>query len=188
MAEPLKNHFGPAIPRRIAAMIAAIHPRFAAEAFLKEALQGYQALALLPRGRHLAKVLRRHLPDDYPQAVGILIASLGPKLDRTENLGMAPFMYLPHVLFVAEYGLDHFEPSMRAQYALTQRFTAEFSIRPFLAHHPAPTLARLKLWAGDDSPHVRRLVSKGRALACRGRRVYAPFRKIPGRCLNCSNC
>lgn len=179
MAEPLKNHFGPAIPRRIAAMIAAVHPPFAAKAFLKEALQGYPDLDLLPRGRHLAQVLRRHLPDEYPRAIDILLASLGPKLERSENLGMAPFMYLPHVLFVAEYGLDHFEPSMRAQYELTQRFTAEFSIRPFLAHHPAPTLARLKLWAGDASPHVRRLVSEG----TRPRLPWAPrlraFQKDP---------
>jgi hypothetical protein len=30
---------------------------------------------------------------------------------------MAPFPYLPHVFFVAKYGLDHFELSMQAQYA-----------------------------------------------------------------------
>ncbi|MEK7321914.1 MAG: DNA alkylation repair protein [Pseudomonadota bacterium] len=170
MAEPLKNHFGPAIPRNIAAMITAVHPRFRADTFLKEALQGYQTLALLPRGWHIARTLRRYLPADYPQAVEILIASLGPKLAQTDSLGMAPFLYLPHVLLIAEHGLGHFEPSMRAQYELTQRFTAEFSIRPFLAHHPAPTLARLKLWTGDPSAHVRRLVSEG----TRSRLPWAP--------------
>ena len=161
MAEPLKNHFGPAIARKIAAMISTAYPRFAVESFLKDVLKGYQALALLPRGRHIAKMLRRHLPDEYAHAINILIASLGSKLDETDNLGMAPFLYLPHVLFVAEYGLDHFEHSMQAQYELTQRFTAEFSIRPFLVHHPEQTLARLKTWAGDPSAHVRRLVSEG---------------------------
>ena len=68
---------------------------------------------------------------------------------------------MPYGFFVAEHGLDHFEASMRMQHALTQRFTAEFSIRPFLMHHPQATLARLHQWASDPSDHVRRLVSEG---------------------------
>ncbi len=74
---------------------------------------------------------------------------------------MAPFLYLPHVFYVAQYGLDHFEASMHAQYELTQRFSAEFSIRSFLERYPEETLARLEVWARDPSPHVRRLVSEG---------------------------
>jgi 3-methyladenine DNA glycosylase AlkC len=70
-------------------------------------------------------------------------------------------LYLPHTVFVAQYGLAHFEESMRAQHALTQRFTAEFSIRPFLEQHPQATLRQLTAWAADPNPHVRRLVSEG---------------------------
>ena len=44
---------------------------------------------------------------------------------------------------------------------LTQRFTAEFSIRPFIEQHPDATLARLRKWTADPSEHVRRLVSEG---------------------------
>jgi 3-methyladenine DNA glycosylase AlkC len=50
---------------------------------------------------------------------------------------------------------------MRAQYELTQRFTAEFSIRVFLERYPEATLARLREWARDPNVHVRRLVSEG---------------------------
>ena len=50
---------------------------------------------------------------------------------------------------------------MAAQHALTQRFTAEFCIRPYLLHHQGATLARLREWAQDDNAHVRRLVSEG---------------------------
>lgn len=164
MAEPLKNHFGPDIPRRIAADIAAVWPVFAAEAFVADALQGYEALELMPRGRRIAQALQRHLPGDYAQAIEILLASLGPRPARSDAAGaggMVPFFYLPHGMFVADCGLDHFEPSMRAQHELTQRFTAEFSIRPFLERHPEATLARLHTWAADPSDHVRRLVSEG---------------------------
>lgn len=146
---------------RIAAMISRAWHAFDQEAFLKDALHGYTSLELMPRGRWIAQALHRHLPQDYEAALAVLIDSIGPKLDGTGDFGMASFFYLPHTCFVAAYGLDHFEVSMRAQYELTQRFTAEFSIRPFLERHPQATLSRLKDWASDPSPHVRRLVSEG---------------------------
>jgi len=161
MAERLKDRFGPAVPRRIAGMIAQAYPAFPARAFVRDALDGFEALELMARAGRIAQALHRHLPPQYPRAVGLLIDSLGPPLDRTEGSGMAPFLYLPHVLFVGRHGLDHFEPSMRAQYELTQRFTAEFSIRAYLERHPQATLARLAEWASDPSVHVRRLVSEG---------------------------
>lgn len=161
MAEPLKNRYGPEIPRRIAAMISAVYPGFPGDAFVSEALAGYGNLNLMQRGKKIAQALRRHLPADYSRAIRILLASAGPPLEKTDGHGMEPFLYLPHVCYVAEYGLDHFELSMRAQYELTQRFTAEFSIRPFLERYPDKTLARLRRWARDPNRHVRRLVSEG---------------------------
>lgn len=77
---------------------------------------------------------------------------------------MAPFFYLPHLLFVAEHGLSDFEVSMHAQYELTRRFSAESSIRTFIADDPERTLAVLEKWAWDPNAHVRRLVSEGTRL------------------------
>jgi 3-methyladenine DNA glycosylase AlkC len=161
MAEPLKNYFGPDVPARIADMIHKVDGAFPREAFLVDALDGFEALELTPRARHIASALGRHLPQDYGQAVEILIASLGPKLEAVELTGMEVFLYMPHVFYVAEFGAEHFEASMRAQYELTQRFTAEYSIRVFLEAFPERTLARLREWAHDESVHVRRLVSEG---------------------------
>lgn len=56
---------------------------------------------------------------------------------------MAPFFYLPHTMFVAEHGLDRFDVSMRAQYELTKRFSAEASIRPYIARFPEQTFETL---------------------------------------------
>ncbi len=161
MAEPLKNRLNADVPVRIARMIAAVDPQFDTRGFVAAALDGYLELELMPRARHIAAALHRFLPGDYRRAAAILIDSLGPKPDAGENNGMAPFFYLPHTLFVAAHGLEHFELSMRAQYELTQRFTAEFSIRPFLLHHQQRTLKQLSRWSEDDSVHVRRLVSEG---------------------------
>jgi 3-methyladenine DNA glycosylase AlkC len=161
MATPLKDSFGPDVPVRIAGAIAAVHPSFPVEAFLADALRGYGALELTPRCRHIADALHAHLPADYDQAIDILLASLGPPAERPVLTGMAAFFYAPHVFFVADHGLDHWETSMRAQHELTQLFTAEYSIRAFLLREPERTLARLREWASDPSPDVRRLVSEG---------------------------
>jgi len=161
MAEPLKNHYGPAIPRRIAASIAAVCPSFPERAFVAEVLAGYEELELMARGRHIAHTLRRYLPEDFEEAMAILLASLGPARESAQRTGLDPFVYLPHTLYIAEYGLESFETSMRAQYELTKRFTAEFSIRSFLAAEPERTLARLREWARDPDEHVRRAVSEG---------------------------
>jgi 3-methyladenine DNA glycosylase AlkC len=166
MAESLKGFFSPALVRRLAADLLRAHPRFPAREFEKRACSGLGALELLDRGRHIAQALGACLPRDYPQAVGVLIRSLGPEhaSDELIGAGMAPFFYLPHTLFVAERGLGHFDLSMRAQYELTKRFSAEASIRPYIARFPERTLAVLRKWTRDQSPHVRRLVSEGTRL------------------------
>ena len=161
MAEPLKNSYGSAIPKRIAAMIAAVHSAFPAKDFLRDALAGYEALELMSRGRHIAAALASHLPKDFPRAAEILVASMDAPVEPPLEGSMASFLFMPHGFFVATHGLEHFEASMAAQHAITQRFTAEFSIRPFLMRHPDRTLARLHEWTRDPSPHVRRLVSEG---------------------------
>ena len=161
MATALKDQFGTDVIERIAREIAAVHPGFDPRRFVADASDGFDALELMPRARHIAQALRRALPDDIPQALELLLASLGPHGPRREGEGMTAFRHLPHVLFVAQFGLDHFDASMRAQHDLTRRFTAEFSIRPFLERHPQATLAVLHEWACDPDHHVRRLVSEG---------------------------
>ena len=166
MADQLKTFFSPPLVRRLAGTIARVHPAFPARAFTRDATRGLEALELLDRGRHISRALATHLPPAYPDAVAVLLASLGPAHDGDENLGagMAPFFYLPHVLFIAEHGLAHFDLSMHAQYEVTQRFSAEFSIRHFIAHDPERALAQMRRWTTDPNPHVRRLVSEGTRL------------------------
>lgn len=159
----LKSFFSPALVARLAASIVRVHPSFQDAAFVKEATAGLAKLELVDRGKHIAAALTKYLPPSYPEAIDILLHSLGPELPSDEilGLGMAPFFYFPHVAFVAERGLDDFDLSMRAQYELTKRFSAEFSIRAYIAGDPERTFAILRGWTKDESAHVRRLTSEG---------------------------
>jgi 3-methyladenine DNA glycosylase AlkC len=153
----------------LARNIALVHQKFPSESFIQVARKGLRPLSILERGHHLASALREHLPERYDRAIQILISSLTPPLTRTNDLGLGVFFYLPHVCFVGTYGLDThnnggldpFKTSMNAQYELTRRFSAEFSIRQFLIRWPERTLKQLLLWTRDDDPHVRRLCSEG---------------------------
>lgn len=142
-------------------MIGAVHSGFDAQAFLRGVLEGYEALPLMPRGHKIAEALHAHLPHEYPRAIEILLASVAEPATLPGKNPLAAFLFLPHTLFVAKYGLEHFELSMRAQHALTQRFTAEFSIRKFIDKNQILAIDMLREWTRDPSEHVRRLVSEG---------------------------
>src|SRR3954471_22955652 len=108
MAEPLKTFFSPALVRRLAADIARVESSFSSRAVVRQATTGLEKFELLDRGKHIAHALSDHLPGDYPEAVDVLLRSLGPEHASEEllGLGMAPFYYLPHTIFVAERGLN----------------------------------------------------------------------------------
>lgn len=166
---PLKHVLGWEAVDCLAHNIGVAFAEFDAQAFRGTALDGLEPLGILERGRKLAHALWQHLPNDFSAATGILLRSLTPPLALDDDAGLSVFFYLPHVCFVAAYGLDPvhnggrdpFELAMTAQYELTQRFSAEFSIRPFIMQTPDRTLARLLEWTADRSPHVRRLCSEG---------------------------
>ena len=161
MAQRLKDLFAEDVPGRIADMIKRVDPDFDRTAFETAALDGFGPLDLTDRARHIAAAMATYLPANRREAIDILIASLGPARDTEDLEGMEAFLYLPHVYFVAQHGLECFETAMNAQYELTRRFTAEFSIRVFLEEDTSATLERLNQWAEDPDPHVRRLVSEG---------------------------
>ncbi len=149
--------------------ISLVHPSFEGKSFQKDAMNGLLPLGIIERGHHLSHVLRKYLPQRYEKAIDVLLNSLTPPLKNGDGNGLGVFFYLPHVCFVANYGLDDannggedpFDVSMKAQYELTRRFSAEFSIRPFLIRFQERTLEQLNTWTKDPDVHVRRLCSEG---------------------------
>jgi 3-methyladenine DNA glycosylase AlkC len=102
------------------------------------------------------------LPAHPPELFSILGKTLAT--DEADPHGLRGFLVWPLTEIVARRGLPHFEESMAALAEMTNRFTAEFAIRPFLRVHRERTLEQLHAWCGHPDEHVRRLVSEGSRL------------------------
>ncbi len=158
---PLKHLFDSQYVKLLAESIAAVHPGFQSRRFQRSAMAGLDGLELVPRAQHLAAALIAEFPESPSRRAEILTAALGPELSATDGNGLRPFFYMPHSQAVATGCVDDFESGMRANHELTRRFTAEFSVRPFIIRFPDKSLALLETWTRDPNPHVRRLVSEG---------------------------
>jgi len=158
---PLKALFDRPFLELLAESFTAVHPAFNKRRFLKTAHAGLEDLELSPRAAHIAKALIAELPEQPAEQMSTLVAALGPELSKTNGNGLATFFYLPHSHVISTAGVKHFESGMQANYELTKRFTAEFSLRAYVVEHQAATLRLLKTWTTDPNPHVRRLVSEG---------------------------
>jgi 3-methyladenine DNA glycosylase AlkC len=158
---PLKELMDGRLVKLIGESLANVVGKFDRRKFQRSAERGLKALELKERAAHIARAMAEQLPDDFDELSPVLVRSFGPELTATEGNGLGPFFYLPHSHLIAEYGAGYLESGMAANYELTKRFSAEFSIRPFLIRYRAKALQRLKRWANDPNPHVRRLVSEG---------------------------
>lgn len=158
---PLKEIMNGQLVKLIGVSLAEVTPGFDTPTFQKRAKRNLNKLELKERALNIAHAMAEQLPEDFDELAPLLIKSLGPKLQATEQNGLAPFFYFPHSQLIAEYGTDHLESGLKVCYELTQRFTAEFCIRPFLIAHRDKSLKQLKRWTKDANPHVRRLVSEG---------------------------
>jgi len=161
MAEPLKNGLNPTAIQRLAHTVQRAHPSFDVPTFLKRSTRDLGPLELKERVAHVAHALRATLPDPYPQALAIVVKSADHWQRSNEADPLHGFAAWPLFSFVELYGLDHFELSLDALRDLTHLFTAEFALRPYLAHDPKKAFKILEKWTKHPSEHVRRLVSEG---------------------------
>jgi 3-methyladenine DNA glycosylase AlkC len=168
MPEPFKHRFDAATVRSAAGHLSRVWPAFDGDRFVAQATAGLDALELKARVLHITRALRETLPEPFEAAADVLEHALAPAEPEdnasgaaTSEDGLSGWVLWSAGEFVAQHGLAHPDRSLRALHAITQRFTAEFAIRPFLVAHPALTLRTLADWVHDPSAHVRRLVSEG---------------------------
>lgn len=148
-----KNWINEDVVKKMARSLVKVAPGFNTRKFL-EVSRELAPLELKARVRLLRQKLRELLPQNYPEALAILMQSM-----RDDTL--KGFALWPYADFIENYGLEHRDLSLKALYELTQRFTSEFAVRPYIQKYPRETLKQLEKWATDSNYHVRRWVSEG---------------------------
>ncbi|SDD97799.1 hypothetical protein [Ruegeria marina] len=137
-------------------------PKFDGAVFRARVMQRLPELELKQRIDWIAECLSETLPGALPQVAPAILRALPPPLDpsRTDD-DFGDFIFAPLGEWVAVAGIEHPEPALDLLAELTQRFSMEWAIRPFLNRWPDLVLARMRDWCDHDSYHVRRLVSEG---------------------------
>ena len=168
MAEPLKNLINRTTVRDASRHLQRVWPDFDAHRFETLALAGLETLEFKARARHIAAALAATLPQEFAAAAPIIETALGPPaMDddlgalRTGDAGLAGWAVWPFAEFVARHGLGDPARALQTLRELTQRFTSEWAVRPFIERHPALAFEVLSAWTRDPNPHVRRLASEG---------------------------
>jgi len=173
MAEPFKNLINAQTVQAVAHHLHRVWPAFPAAAFERQAGDGLDALEFKARAEHLSAALQATLPEDFLHAADVLQASLkavptpvfahDPDDElgslATDDSGLGGWALWAFGDFTARRGLPHTDRALALLHAITQRFTAEFAIRPFIIAQPDRVFATLHQWQHDPSAHVRRSVA-----------------------------
>ena len=149
--------------RYLAGLFAGASAAFNADDFQTRVMARLPELELKARISWISEQLAGSLPGDLPDVAPVLMSALPPPLDpsKTDD-DFGDFIFAPLGELVVARGLEsHLQLSLDMLEALTQRFSMEWAIRPFLNRWPDEVLARMQDWVGHDSYHVRRLVSEG---------------------------
>ncbi len=169
MPEPFKNNFDEKAIRSMAAHFERVAPGFDRTGFITYATEGLECLELKARSNRIVDAMEEYLPDNFPAAADVLVASLAPRAELADGElvngdsvnGIRGWLIMPVADYVARRGQTHLALSLDVLKEMTSRFSSEFAIRPFLHSQTEATLEIISQWVADDDEHVRRLVSEG---------------------------
>lgn len=169
MPEPFKNNFNEAAIRGMADHFTRVAANFDGPGFIARGVDGLDGLELKGRSDHIVDAMEAYLPDSFPAASEILVASLAPMEDLSDGKlvegvstrGLRGWPIMPMADYIARCGQGHLALALDALKAMTPRFSSEFAIRPFLHDQTEATLDVLMCWAQEGDEHVRRLASEG---------------------------
>jgi 3-methyladenine DNA glycosylase AlkC len=156
--------FNQAKVEQLAGEIQRVYSSFNTAEFVREVVAKFPELELKARITWIAERLKHFLPEDYEQAVRLMLRALPPPNNPDLSDGdFGDFIYAPYGEYVARYGCTekHLHFSLEALREITQRFSAEDAIRYFINAFPQETLHALRNWSKASHYHVRRLASEG---------------------------
>ncbi|WP_183566789.1 DNA alkylation repair protein [Mucilaginibacter sp. SP1R1] len=160
MSSLLKDIYSVEFYNRFAAVLTDILPDFNRQRYLDLTFTDrFQNMALKERMRHNATVLHEFMPVSFPAAASVIekiITRLRAERFGVDSLAM---MFLPD--YIAVYGIDDYEHSVKALEFVTQFVSCEFAVRPFLLKYHDKMMVQMLTWSTHQSDSVRRFASEG---------------------------
>lgn len=157
----ITEKFGANLAQLLAEKIGKAYPEFNADRFIQDTDKRTVGQTYTQRVATLAELLKNYLPADYKKALPVLMAVLGKENPNETGMFTHYYWILPIGKFVQEYGIEHFELSMKAIEEITKRNTGEYAVRPYIRKYPEASLKIIEKWAKSPNFHLRRLASEG---------------------------
>lgn len=153
--------FGANLAKLLSDKIIIVYPQFDAVHFIGCVEHLVVGKTYTERILIIAEQLNEHLPNDYEISLSILLQILGEENPNQTGMFTNYYWIMPIGKFISEYGLNHFDKSIKGIEEVTRRNTGEYAIRPFIKKYPEQTLIIMERWAKSPDFHLRRLASEG---------------------------
>ncbi|HEU5145721.1 MAG TPA: DNA alkylation repair protein [Chryseosolibacter sp.] len=177
MATPLKYMYNPTYFETLCPVLKHCIPNFDCRDFIFRIFDNqWPDLELKQRVRHISRVLRHFLPEDFRLAAKHIV-SVAEELEKRTTTQGFEHIFLPD--YIEVFGLGHPQESFEALEQITKLVSAEFAVRPFILQDPIWAMQFFRRWSLNENANVRRLASEG----CRPRLPWAValpmFKKDP---------
>lgn len=156
MAEPIKNIYN----RDFFDVFLKNLPEVPPSVFLDKIFDSeWENRELKQRIRHIALTLGELLPPHYPTAIQILQQFVARKMPSRQSEQNFIHIFIPD--FIEIFGINDYEPSIKAMEHITQYTSCEFAVRPFLIRYGELMMQQMHTWSLHEEPMVRRLATEG---------------------------
>ncbi|RYD78229.1 MAG: DNA alkylation repair protein [Sphingobacteriales bacterium] len=161
MAEPLKNIYNDLFFAELKTSLQKAFNEFDYKSFLKEVQdKDWPLLELKQRMRRLSTALHNHFKGNYEKRLTQLLKLVDalPAQSKVQYSGLA-YMYIPD--FLAQYGLDNMNLSLKAMEKINLITSCEFAIRPYLLANEKIVMKQMLAWSKHPHENIRRFASEG---------------------------
>lgn len=161
MAEPLKNIYNDVFFAELKISLQTAIKNFNYQSFLAQVKnKEWHLLELKQRMRCLSTALHSHLSGNYKTQLAQLVklTQALPANSKLQYSSLA-YMYIPD--FLAQYGLNDFDLSLKAMEKINLVTSCEFAIRPYLLVNEKKVMKQMLAWSKHPHENIRRFASEG---------------------------
>lgn len=160
MSTALKDVYSSSFYKTLSQSLQPLVANWDEKKFLKSILTpAFQQMELKQRMSHTVWAMHEVLPKDFKKSVPILLGCIENLKKANQPEDSYFYMFLPE--YVATYGINDVQTSLKALEKITQFTSAEFAIRPFILKYEKEVLPVLLQWSLHKNYKVRRLSSEG---------------------------